>query len=694
MIIDNTSHVKTSLRNSVEFSVSEDSAKIFSFLSNFLYKDKERSVITELCSNALDAHKMLDKDSTPIRVHLPTEFQKEFRVRDFGPGLTEAQVHEFLTKYGASSKNESNDFIGGFGIGSKSPAAVTDTWTINSFNNGYETSYLIHVNERGIPSINTLYKMPTTDSGLEVVVPTKTVAPWHTAAINVFEVYDVMPELKHASNPINKKEFSKIDGLDLIMFDNNSSDMRYYHRREIDVIMNRRLYKLDTKKIGLDETFEYQCYLPFDTSELSVSLSREDLQYDTKTISKIKSRFEAINGALQSLWKNNVSVCTNVVEYQLAACAFKKKYNLTPSAAYSFAQKMKDEFLTNVDFFNLRLFKFNVPIADSKVQYHDAEKAVTLKAGRYAKGFNSISIAPPISYSKAQYQCQYQCISFVCDDVDKLIFVLRDTTAVLNRVKLELSKHSRMFAVILDKEWYDCVPVGFKKILASTLERPKIERTKKDKVISELFQAAGNHFNKVLEGECSKVDAVYITMSNANTISSIVNEVDAKVFKEFRYDANFVFIKKDTIPPKWAISCTEWIKNKYNSLCAMKDEIIRAKKCKMIDQLYYGSLIDRMIKTPNLFIDIPINSVASQIMSEIHAIKKNKLNLTALAQYDTLYKCAKILNKTIDDDVNTVREYKDRMFLAYPMLEFVSYGGNLNDISSRKVVDYIKLCGM
>ena len=110
--------------------------KMFSILSSKLYSDKLMAPIRELLCNAYDAHIAANRMDKAILVTQPTVAHPEFRVRDYGTGLSESGMQELYTTYGASTKNLSNDFIGCMGLGSKSPFAYTDSFVVTSRHNG------------------------------------------------------------------------------------------------------------------------------------------------------------------------------------------------------------------------------------------------------------------------------------------------------------------------------------------------------------------------------------------------------------------------------------------------------------------------------------------------------------------------------------------------------------------------------
>ena len=154
-----------------------ESPIIFNILSDNLYSNKIGSIIRELASNAYDAHVAVGNENIPFKIsitnHDNTLFSEEdeciFSIRDYGCGLSEKEIFELYSVYGNSNKRESNNYIGGFGIGSKSPFAYTDSFIVVSYQNGTKKSYCAFISEDGYPSIAKMDESNTTETnGFEV----------------------------------------------------------------------------------------------------------------------------------------------------------------------------------------------------------------------------------------------------------------------------------------------------------------------------------------------------------------------------------------------------------------------------------------------------------------------------------------------------------------------------------------------
>jgi hypothetical protein len=97
----------------------------FETMSSRLYSDKIRAVLRELSCNAWDAHVAADKADVPFEIHLPTDFQPYFEVKDYGTGMSHRDIVDLFCTYFGTNKSDSDKFIGALGLGSKSPFCLT-----------------------------------------------------------------------------------------------------------------------------------------------------------------------------------------------------------------------------------------------------------------------------------------------------------------------------------------------------------------------------------------------------------------------------------------------------------------------------------------------------------------------------------------------------------------------------------------
>lgn len=177
--------------------------QLFQVMTSSLYKDKPRAVCRETLANFVDAHRERDfkfeglepgseeyqalldfgyaAPGTPGEVHIPTEVEPWYEVTDFGIGLPvdkvlgevqyqsngevirDANGHPvrkdgvYTTLFG-SDKQLNNRAIGAYGLGCKSPYAISDVFQLVSVVNGEEHRYIMFLDSQRSPKVDWLTK--------------------------------------------------------------------------------------------------------------------------------------------------------------------------------------------------------------------------------------------------------------------------------------------------------------------------------------------------------------------------------------------------------------------------------------------------------------------------------------------------------------------------------------------------------
>lgn len=107
-----------------------------------LYDNPVEAAIREYVSNAYDAN--VEAGSTePVHLHVPTQDEPYLQVSDTGNGLDYLGIVSVFANFGTSTKRDSNEFIGGFGIGSKSGLAISNRIRVSSVCNGILNEFVI-----------------------------------------------------------------------------------------------------------------------------------------------------------------------------------------------------------------------------------------------------------------------------------------------------------------------------------------------------------------------------------------------------------------------------------------------------------------------------------------------------------------------------------------------------------------------
>lgn len=300
------------------------SPKAFEILSSNLYQNKVLAVIREITCNAADAHRSVGKPLTDIQVHLPTFDEFYFSVRDFGPGLSQADVMELYTTYFRSTKDQSNDLIGGFGLGSKSPFAVADQFTVTSWHGGKESVYVCY-KEGGLPRVNLLRSDPSTEpTGLEVRVATDSVSRWQAEASTFFRWWPELPAGNRSLSPnAGFLEPSNVLLQSSNTLDNGLRAWAVLKEGASTVYMGLVPYRLDLDQLkGLLPDIQTllrhtNLFLNVPVGAVEISPSREALSYDQATIDFLTKTVTFVAMRIMADFIAKVQACPTLYDARL-----------------------------------------------------------------------------------------------------------------------------------------------------------------------------------------------------------------------------------------------------------------------------------------------------------------------------------------------------------------------------------------
>jgi hypothetical protein len=269
--------------------------KSFRILSDGLYSDKITAVIRELSCNAWDSHVAAGKKTVPFEVHFPTGLEPWFSVRDFGIGLCEEDIYDLYTTYFSSSKDQSNEFIGALGLGSKSPFSYCETFTVTSNFNGSKQIFSAFISEEGLPTIIKMHEETTTEgNGLEVKFPVKRddISNFHYKGANVFEFFEVAPKHNLSGQRIPKNDYILKGIVDGCWWGIRAG------AGNVRAVMGSISYPLDLSGHGLssEEQTVAACGIDiqFNLGDLEIAASREKLSFNKITIANVTKRYRAI----------------------------------------------------------------------------------------------------------------------------------------------------------------------------------------------------------------------------------------------------------------------------------------------------------------------------------------------------------------------------------------------------------------
>jgi hypothetical protein len=292
-------------------------AKLIAILSDGIYSDKVLAVIRELSANARDSHIENGNLSAPFDIKLPTTFDCQFSIRDYGVGLSPERIREVYCTYGASTKDDNNNYTGMLGIGSKVPFCYNSkTCTIESFCDGTHTIYSAHIGPDGLPTLVKMTETPSTEpSGVKIVIPVAQgdIHNFIVAAQNIFTWFTPKPKFIGSQPTIPK--------IEILLKGDSDWELRktdYNVHAGAVAIMGAMNYPISFQDTNLTQEQQAVLNAPitlyFKLGDLDVAASRESLSYDARTRLNIIARLTKIIQELNIKVEIEIAKCGTLFE--------------------------------------------------------------------------------------------------------------------------------------------------------------------------------------------------------------------------------------------------------------------------------------------------------------------------------------------------------------------------------------------
>lgn len=318
---------------------------VLDILRSKLYKNPILAICREICCNARDAHVEVGKKDLPIEVHFPNTFDMHFKVRDFGPGIAPDRMEDIFVNFGSSTKRNTNDQIGGFGIGAKTPLAYSDTFSICTNYEGTQRIYNAYIDETKVGKMALVSEKPTTEpNGTTIKIPvlSKNVREFIDCTLEATQYWPVKPILKGISPAPTYKKIEIIhagDGWSMLRDDRYNYSNSYYSVADYSssrsvAVIDGIGYPLDVNSLSklsdlqrrfLDNKFLFY----FKNGDLSLSASRDSIHYDDNTQKFIVGRINvAIKEVIERINKEIESCNTYIEACDLYAKTI-KSFNLS-----------------------------------------------------------------------------------------------------------------------------------------------------------------------------------------------------------------------------------------------------------------------------------------------------------------------------------------------------------------------------
>lgn len=297
MITDNSTRslVSSPACSSATFGISaDDTTHLMMILRSTLYSDKRLAVLREYGANAWDANRSAGRGHVPIEIHLPFPGDLTLRIRDFGPGLSESDVLTVYTKYGKSTKRNTNDAVGSLGIGSKAGFAYSDTFTVTSWHEGTKMIFVAVLDESNRGQMNKLYECPSDEpTGLEVSIAARPedCFGFEGLAQELFKHFEPRPVINTGLARTPEGTVKLTNGV-ITPREDEDAGAKWI------ATMGCVPYRIDLSKI--DPARLNPCLnkldgiLRFEIGEIDFAASREGLEYSKRTKTALADKFDAL----------------------------------------------------------------------------------------------------------------------------------------------------------------------------------------------------------------------------------------------------------------------------------------------------------------------------------------------------------------------------------------------------------------
>ena len=274
------------------------------FLRDKIYSDKILAVVREYISNAWDEHKKFNIDR-PVEIKMVKQSNANYMwsVRDYAMGLDEHDIRNVFGMYFESTKSQSNDAIGGFGIGGKAAFSYTDTFYVNSYHKGTLTNYVctLGAGTKGIP-VGEIYKIseePTTEQGIEISLEVKGWSDpdtFNSKTIKLIEFFETSANIQYRDfggnltvplRPINSKTVGEYT---LHQYDQHP---HYRGSQPFFIRMGGVIYPFSFKTLKNRSFSINSVVIDVPIGKLSIPISRESIE-NTPLNEKVYAEIDAI----------------------------------------------------------------------------------------------------------------------------------------------------------------------------------------------------------------------------------------------------------------------------------------------------------------------------------------------------------------------------------------------------------------
>lgn len=319
-----------------------DASVVIEILRNRLYRHKIRTLVQEYISNGRDAMREA-KSKGKLEVTIPNNLSPVFKVRDFGLGVDPERMANVFIMYGASTKRDSNTQTGGFGIGAKSAWAYTDAFSIITFIDGVQRTYVAHTGANNNGRLDFLGEAKTSEpNGTEIQIPVspQDIKEFRNSAFRACHFWhkSEKPKFKGITEEF-ASERDEGDFTGALEIAKNQSIPDYVvdqYRRGVIIVVDGIPYLAESNLVDkvkglklLTEMCLGRMILHVDNGVVEVSASREELSDSKRTVDGLHEVAINAHKELKQKITDAFAVAKTPFKYLTVYMSLSGKYNLS-----------------------------------------------------------------------------------------------------------------------------------------------------------------------------------------------------------------------------------------------------------------------------------------------------------------------------------------------------------------------------
>lgn len=350
------------------------------------YSDPISAVVREVTSNCFDAHREARVDKN-IKIEISDRYTDDRYIsfRDYGIGLTVDRVNNIYRKFFSSTKRDTNEQIGAFGLGSKSPLGYTEMFEVITSprkpclrgtvkqRGGVEPICMWfekdHIDEvfravkyhyiiregKNSPSISLVNTSVTNEEfGTEVVIPIHNSTDWKAFVKACKEQLAYFSDITF-SGPFNANLNEKYDIIEGENFryipDGRAPDTMHLVLGEVYYPIDHDIMDWSNEYSWKASKYDVGIALKFDIGELDVVWNRENIEYNEAQKKIIQKRADAAFEELKDLDNKYLSKIDSFEKWYNVKDTVKKYYFISDNVKIRAPKKETNDLDPNTSTF-------------------------------------------------------------------------------------------------------------------------------------------------------------------------------------------------------------------------------------------------------------------------------------------------------------------------------------------------------